>query len=89
MTFTVDDDTARRIDTAAELLRKPKSAVVREAVADYHQRIGRLTEAERRRMLKILDDVLPDIPRRPQGDADNEIAAVRQSRKSSGRRSKR
>ncbi|MGH9458519.1 MAG: ribbon-helix-helix protein, CopG family, partial [Thermoanaerobaculia bacterium] len=45
VTFTLDDATLERLATTAERLRKPKSAVVREAIADYHERAGRLGEA--------------------------------------------
>lgn len=34
------------IDDAAERLAKPKSQIVREAVADYRSRIGRLSEIQ-------------------------------------------
>jgi predicted transcriptional regulator len=40
VTFTLDEETVHRIDDAAVHLAKPKSQVVREAVADYHSRIG-------------------------------------------------
>ena len=62
VTFTLDDETVRRIADSSERLAKPKSQVVREAVADYHSRIGRLSESERQRLLKIFDTVVPLIP---------------------------
>jgi len=40
---------------------------VREAVADYHSRIGRLSERERQRMLRVFDSLVPLIPARSQG----------------------
>ncbi len=86
MTFTLDNDTATRIDRTALRLGIPKSAVVREAVAEYAARAGRLSEQERRRMLKAFDDVVERIPLRPVKSADIELAAVRRARRQGGRR---
>ena len=86
MTFTLDDLTATRIDRSALRLGIPKSAVVREAVAEYAARTGRLSEAERRRMLQVFDDVLERIPLRPARTADAELVAIRRARKQGGRR---
>jgi predicted nucleic acid-binding protein len=62
VTFTLDAETVHKIGDAAERLAKPKSQVVREAVADYHSRMGRLSEKERRRMLRVFDTLVPRIP---------------------------
>jgi hypothetical protein len=86
MTFTLDDDTATRIDRTALRLGIPKSAVVREAVAEYAARAGRLSEQERRRMLKAFDDVVERIPLRSVKSADAELAAIRRARRQGGRR---
>ena len=86
MTFTLDADTATRIDRTALRLGIPKSAVVREAVAEYAARAGRLSEEERRRMLQVFDDVVARLPKRPAKNADAEIAAVRRARSGGGRR---
>jgi hypothetical protein len=86
MTFTLDEETAKRIDRTALRLGIPKSAVVREAVTEYAARAGRLSEQERRRMLKVFDDVIERIPLRPVRAADAELAAIRRSRKQGGRR---
>jgi hypothetical protein len=85
VTFTLDDETVRRIADSSERLAKPKSQVVREAVADYHSRIGRLSESERQRLLKIFDTVVPLIPSRPQREVDRELREIRQARRSGGR----
>ena len=87
VTFTLDDQTIRRLSNAAERLKKPKSEVVREAIADYHQRIGKLSEAERLRLLKILDEMASRPPTRPQAEVEREIAEIRDSRRTGGRRS--
>jgi predicted DNA-binding protein len=88
VTFTLDEETVHRLRDAAERLGKPKSQIVREAVADYHNRIGRLSESERQRLLKTFDTLVPLIPSRPQREVDGELREVRQARRSGGRRSK-
>jgi Ribbon-helix-helix protein, copG family len=87
VTFTLDDATVRRLNEAAERLAKPKSEVVREAIDDYHARIGRLSERERIRMLKIFDEVVPRIPPRPAREVQRELQELRRARRSGGRRS--
>jgi metal-responsive CopG/Arc/MetJ family transcriptional regulator len=87
VTFTLDDQTIRRLGNAAERLKKPKSEIVREAIADYHQRIGKLSEAERLRLLKILDEIASRPPTRPQAEVEREIAEIRAARRTGGRRS--
>ena len=86
MTFTLDEETAARIDRTAQRLDIPKSAVVREAVAEYAARAGCLSEQERRRMLKVFDDVIERIPRQPARATDAELAAIRRARTQGGRR---
>lgn len=86
MTFTLDQDTADCIDRTAERLGIPKSGVVREAVAEYAARAGRLSERERLRMLKVFDDVVARIPKGPARAADREMAAIRRARRKGGRR---
>lgn len=86
MTFTVDKQTADRIDRTARRLGIPKSGVVREAIADYAARAGRLSESERLRMLKIMDEMMERPPTRPQADVGREIAAIRRARRLAERR---
>jgi len=86
VTFTLDDATIRRLEDASERLQKAKSQVIREAIADYHDRTGRLSEIERRRMLSVLDRLTTAPPTRSSGEVDREIAAVRGARQTGGRR---
>ncbi len=72
---------------AAERLAKPKSQVVREAVSEYHDRIGRLSARERLEKLRLFDALLPLIPSRGRGAAQRELKAIREARRSGGRRS--
>jgi predicted transcriptional regulator len=86
VTFTVDDATVRTLRTMAERLGKPQSMVVREAVAEYGARAGRLTEAERRRMLAALDAMTKRPATRTNADVDGELKALRRARRQGGRR---
>ena len=86
VTFTLDETTVSQLRQAASRLNQPQSAVVREAIQDYAQRIGRLSEQERQRMLKVFDEVVPRIPRRAAWQVDAELAAIRRARRHGGRR---
>jgi len=86
MTFTLDDETVARLRRSADRLRKPQSAVVREAIEEYAARIGRLSDKERRRLLHAFDTRVPAIPARPATQVTAEIRAVRAVRRQGGRR---
>ena len=86
VTFTLDEDTVARLRQAADRLSKPQSAIVREAIADYAGHIGRLSDSERRGLLKAFDELVPRIPARSARAADTEIHAVRAARRAGGRR---
>jgi len=86
-TFTLDPETASRLAQMADQLQRSKSEIVREAVFDYGARIDRLGERERIRMLAAFDDLVPGIPQRPASAVDAELADLRATRESGGRRS--
>jgi hypothetical protein len=86
MTFTFDEETVRRLRQAAARLARPQSVVVREAVREYADRIGTLSEQERRHLLKLFDSLIPAIPPRPATQVRAEIAEVRAARRRGGRR---
>jgi predicted transcriptional regulator len=88
-TFTLDESTAARLAQTAERLRRPKSAVVREAILDYSERLDRLGERERLQLLSVFDELVPQIPERPEQEVDAELAGLRESRRGGGRRSAR
>ena len=88
VTFTFDDATVETLRRTASRLKKPQSVVVREAVQDYAARTGRLSEEERRHMLKVFDRMIARIPSRPQREADAEIAEIRAARRAGGRRTR-
>jgi hypothetical protein len=86
MTFTFDRDTVSRLREAAARLARPQSQVVREAIREYAERVGPLSEEERRHMLHVLDTVVPAIPARPLRQVEAELAAIRAARRRGGRR---
>lgn len=86
MTFSLDETTATRLRQAAARLDKPQSEVVREAIQEYAARIGRLSEAERLRLLRTFDELVARIPERPLAEVEQELARIRESR-GTGRRS--
>jgi hypothetical protein len=87
MTFSLDEATAARLRRSAQRLARPQSAVVRAAIRDYSDRIGRLSEEERRHLLKVFDTVVPRIPPRSAVAVDRELSALRAARRRGGRRS--
>jgi Ribbon-helix-helix protein, copG family len=86
VTFTLDERTVSRLRQAAARANKPQSQVVREAVNDYADRVGRLSEAERLRMLSALDAIVSRKPTRPADGVERELRALRAARRSGGRR---
>lgn len=89
LTFSLDEETVARLRTAAERRRIPQSQVVREAVAEYSSRIGRLSEAERVALLRTFDRVVPSLPARPAADVDAELGELRAARRRGGRKAGR
>ena len=88
MTFTFDEQTVETLRRAASRLKKPQSVFVREAIQDYATRSDRLTEEERKHLLKVFDRMIARIPDRSQAEADAEIAEIRAARRSGGRRTR-
>jgi len=86
LTFSVDDETVETLKMTAARLGKPQSMIIREAVAEYAARVGRLTEAERRQMLAAVDRIMKAPPTRPQAEVTRELRAIRRARRESGRR---
>jgi len=86
VTLSLDEETVVRLRRAAARLSRPQSQIVREAVRDYAERVGRLSEAERLSLLRVFDEVLPAIPSRPARAVDAELKALRVARRAGGRR---
>jgi len=86
VTFTLDQATLARLQETAARLAKPKSEVVREAILEFHDRIGRLSERERLAQLRAFDEMVPRIPPRDVRQVERELRAIRQARRTGGRR---
>ena len=87
MTFTLDAETVAALRDAAERLAKPQSVIVREAIREYGARAGRLSEEERRRMLRAIDAVMTRPPTRTAAAVEGELRELRDARRRGGRRS--
>lgn len=86
VTFTLDKTSLERLQDAADRLAIAKSEVVREAIMEFHDRLGKLSQRERSAMLRTFDEVVPRIPVGGVAAADREIREVRQARRRGGRR---
>ena len=86
VTLTLDQATISRLQEAASRMTMPKSAEVRAAIAEYYDKIGRLSERERLRMLRAFDELVPRIPARTAVEVDQELSSVRRARRAGGRR---
>lgn len=86
VTFSLSEETVAEIRRTAARLRKPQSHVVRDAVAEYAARSDRLSDAERRQALAVLERLRFARPTRPAADVDRELRALRAARRAGGRR---
>ncbi len=80
MTFAIDDGTATRLAQAAERLHIPKSQVVRRAILDFGDRIGKVSEQERRERLRLFDQKIELVARREASEVEAELEQVRRAR---------
>lgn len=85
VTFTLDVAALNCLKDASERLSLPKSEIVREAIMEFHDRIGQLSERERISLLRAFDEFVPEIPARPSAAVDREIGAIRIARRRGGR----
>jgi metal-responsive CopG/Arc/MetJ family transcriptional regulator len=81
MTFSLDETTVEALNRTAGRLAKPKSEVVREAIREYDAKSDRLSESEKRRMLKVLEELMKQPQTRTQAEADRELREIRRSRR--------
>jgi predicted transcriptional regulator len=84
--FTVDEETVETLRRMSTRLKKPQSAVFRQAIKDYAERAGKLSQDERQRLLDALQRITARKPSRSQTDVDAEIAEIRGARRTGGRR---
>jgi predicted transcriptional regulator len=85
VTYTLDDETVKRIRRIAARVGKPQSQVVREAVKAYEARADKLSDEERERMLAVLDRIMREPPTRPPAEVDAELREIRSARRQGGR----
>ena len=81
VTFTLDDQTVERLRRVASRMEKPQSHVVREAVKEYEARSAKLSDAERVRMLALVDRIIEEPPTRTAAEVDAELREIRASRR--------
>ena len=86
VTYTLDDETVERIQRAAARDQRPRSAIVREAVARYAAESGRLSPADIREQLRILDAIAEMPPTRSARAVDAELRGLKASRRDGWRR---
>jgi len=81
VTFTLDETTVTHLNETARRLSKPKSEVVREAIDAYYAKNDKLSEAERQRMLRVLEEYgrTPKVGTR--AEAERELREIRESRR--------
>jgi len=90
VTYTLDDETVAKVRRAADATGKPQSTVVREAVAAYQPAGDRLSDAERQRILRLLDFYMPRVRGKRSAHATaKEIREVRAARRASSLRRER
>ena len=86
VTFTLDDDTVEAIRSIATRKRKPRSLIIREAIAAYARLEDKLDEDERKRRLALLDDLTARPRTRPTVEVDRELRDIRRARRIGWRR---
>ena len=85
VTFTLDDTTVARLNETARRLSKPKSEVVREAIADIYVKSDKLSDEERKRMIAYLKEYAKKKLPGTRADAEREIREIRESRRTGWR----
>ncbi len=86
-TFSLPDKTMTQLRRTAARLGRPQSQIVRDAVEEYAARADRLSEAERVRLLGVLEQLSGDTVTRSARAVDVELAEIRAARRRGGRRS--
>ena len=88
VTFTVDPETVEILKRTAARMKKPQSAIFREAIRDFADRADKLTAEERERMLATLARIRAQKPTRTRQEVEAKIAGIRAARKTGGRRTR-
>jgi hypothetical protein len=85
VTIQLDRETLESVDKDAARVSKPRSVVLRRAIESSYPSRGAVSEAERQRRLRIMDEYMKQPPTRSQREVDREIAEIRRARRSGGR----
>ncbi len=86
LTFSLDEAAVRMLVETAARTRKPKSLIVREAIAQYAGREDILSADERQRLLGVLRRIKQSPPTRSAVEVDRELQEIRHSRRAEGSR---
>lgn len=86
VTFTLDEETVAAIRAFAAKKKKPRSLVVREAIAAYAREEEKLDPAERERRLRVIDELRTLPATRPAASVRRELADIRRRRRVGWRR---
>lgn len=83
-TFTLDEESVRKLALTSSRLRRPKSQIVSEAINELGDRNDRLSERERSEKLHIINKFASEPPTRTQAEVDSELSEIREVRRLSG-----
>jgi hypothetical protein len=83
-TLTLKEETIEQIELLARLLGKSPGEVLADAMERFHPTPRPLSEEERQRRLKALDEMRKRPPTRPQEEVQREIEEIRAARHGSG-----
>ena len=89
VTFSLDHETVEALRLAARRTGKPKSLIVREAIAQHTAQEDRLSAEDRDRLLGVLRRIRRRPPSRSPAAVDAELAAIRRSRRTGWSRATR
>jgi predicted transcriptional regulator len=85
-TLTLDDETIQQIERLARLLHRSTGQIVEDAMQHLQPTPRPLSDEERQRRLKALDEMRKRPSTRSQDEVRREIEEIRAVRRSGGRR---
>jgi metal-responsive CopG/Arc/MetJ family transcriptional regulator len=86
ITIQIDEATLASVDKDASRLSKSRSELFRHAAESRYPNRGPVSEAERTRMLRVIDEYMKTPPARSQAEVDRELRQIRASRRVGWRR---
>jgi hypothetical protein len=81
MTFNFDEETIAHLKTAAQRLSKTKTDIVREGIEEVYKKSDKLSDEERERMLRVLEEYSRTPKVGTRAEAEREIREIRESRR--------